>query len=490
MDFLDSRKAARENILLLIGYVLIAVAVVLITLLLWRMAEGFGIDKKGQVIQRGLTFFSSHPSPADIRVNGQLESVKTNTRLVLPEGIYNVTLSRTGYYDWQRKIEVSGGKVLHFDYPFLFPKNAAVKKIASYAAGPAFSTQSPDHRWLMVQKPGALTDFDMYDLKNPDKTTVLPVALPSGIVTGGTSQSWQLGEWSADNRHVLLEHDYDGKTEFIMFDRTNPELSVNLNTTLSAAPAKITLNDRKYDRYYLLTDGGALQTASLDKPSPLPLLEHVLAYKTYGGDTVLYVTDNGAPAGKVLLKMAVGGKTYTIRKLPAGTSYVVDLTSYSGDMYVAAGVASDNRVYIYKDPAGQIDSQPRQAPVITQVLHVANVNFLSFSANAQFIAAENGSRFGIYDIENQAGYNYAAAQPLDSPQAHAAWMDGDRLAYVSQGKLVVFDYDYLNLHTAGTQSSAGLPAFSPDYKYVYGLAPSAGGQTDLNQTALVTAADR
>ncbi len=111
---------------------------------------------------------------------------------------------------------------------------------------------------------------------------------------------------------------------------------------------------------------------------------------------------------------------------------------------------------------------------------------MSFSASAQFIVAENGSRFGVYDIENKNGFNYTSPAPLDSPQLHASWMDGNRLVYASGGKLEVFDYDNLNHRSLISANANYLPAFAPDYKYVYVLGPSAvAGQTELTQTALL-----
>jgi Tol biopolymer transport system component len=72
----------------------------------------------------------------------------------------------------------------------------------------------------------------------------------------------------------------------------------------------------------------------------------------------------------------------------------------------------------------------------------------------------------------------------------ASWMDGDRLDYVSGGKLYIFDYDNTNQHLLVSASSNFEPAFSPDYRYVYEIAPTSSGQFELNQTSLLTAADR
>lgn len=492
MDYLDPKKELRHNVLLLAGYVLIAVAITISTLVLLYQAYGFGIDKNGAVVQNGLTFFSSHPHPANIYVNNQLKTVKTNTRLVLPSGVYSVKLTREGYYDWQRKIELNGGSVEHFDYPFLFPKELVTKKFQNqtYASAPGLMTQSPDHRWLLVAQPASLKDFTLFDLKSPDKQAET-VSLPDNTLTKAIgAESIELAEWADDNQHVLLKHLYDGKTEFILMSRANPAESVNLSTKFSINPTQITLNNKKYDQYNLYDSvNGSLSRINLKDNEATPLLQHVLAYKTYGDNTILYVTDNGAAPGKVRVRMTDGDKTWTIRTLTRGSTYVVDLTEYDSNLYVAAGSAADNRVYIYKDPVAQLSQESMNVAVPSQVLHVDAVNYLSFSANAQFIVAENGTRFGVYDIENETGYNFTATYPLDTPQAHASWMDGNRLTYISNGHLVVFDYDNTNAHTLMVAGSSYLPAFDQDSKYVYEISPNAAGQTELTQTALLTQKD-
>ncbi len=491
MDFLDFKKQLQHRIMLLLGYVLIAIAIVIATVILVYQAYGFGLGKNGTVIQNGLLFFSSQPHPATIYINNKAQDARTNARLSLAAGIYTVQLKRDGYRDWQRSIELDGGHVEHFDYPFLFPTKLSPKAIQNPTA-PGLATQSPDRRWLLVAQPSNPLNFLLYDLKNPDKAPVA-VTVPATVPTkAATSESWQLSEWSDDNQHVVLQHLYDGKTEFILVDHANPDQSLNLNQTLGANPTKLTLKDKKYDQYYLYnaTDQ-SLQTATLKATTAQPVLSRVAAYQSYGNNILLYATDSGAAAGKVLIKLAVGDKTYPIRSLPTASSYLLDLTKYSGTFYVAAGASAGDKVYIYKDPVGQLSRDPKQAVVPIQVLHVVQPNYLSFSSNAQFIMAESGTRFGVYDIENKTGYNYTRTAEIDSPQAHASWMDGHRLAYVSQGKLTVFDYDNTNRQTLVAADSGYLPFFTPNYKFVMLLAPAAtAGQVTLTQTSLLIPADQ
>ena len=488
MDYLNRSKVLRHHVILLVGYVLVAVAIVISTLVLLYQAYGFGLTKNGTVIQSGLAFFSSQPNPANIYINGTLNSAKTNTRLSLPANVYQIKLSRAGYRDWQRTINLVGGSVEHFDYPLLFPRSLVTKKLQSFSAAPGLTTQSPDQRWLLIQQPGSLTDFALFDLKNPTKAPTT-LSLPATLLTKATTgENWQLGEWADDNQHILLQHNYDAKTEFILLDRNDATQSVNLDTTLSVSPTKLTLNNKKFDQYYLLdATTGSLRTASLNTPTPAPRLEHVLAYKSYGNDTVLYVTPDSAVSGKVLVKLAAGSKTTLLRSLAAGDNYLVDLTQYAGTMYIVMGASSTNKVYIYRDPVGQLAAQPQHAIVPIQVLRVDQPNYLSFSNNAQFIVTENGTHFGVYDIQNKLGYNYTAPVPLDAPQAHASWMDGDRLVYTSTGNLSVADYDNANRQSLMPADSHYLPVFAPDIKFVYALVPSSAvaGQFELTQTALL-----
>jgi hypothetical protein len=206
---------------------------------------------------------------------------------------------------------------------------------------------------------------------------------------------------------------------------------------------------------------------------------------------MLYATDTNAPAGTVLVKLAIGSQTYIIHSFPANSNYLLNLTQYSGTLYLAAGASSENKIYIFKDPVGQLSAEPSHAVVPIQVLHVTDPNYVSFSNNAQFIMAEDGNQFGVYDIENKVGYNYTTKQIIDNPQMHATWMDGDRLTYVSNGKLLVFDYDDTNQHILNSMSASYLPYFSSNYRYLYGISQNTkDNQFDITQTSLLTPADQ
>jgi hypothetical protein len=496
MDFLDPKKQRLHTIRLIVGYVLVSLAIIIATVVLLYQAYGFGLGKDNEVVQNGFVFVSTHPNPAKIYLNGQLNKSTTNIRLTLVSGQYYMELKRSGYRTWQREITVVGGMVEHYDYPFLFPQKLITSPVKSYDAAPSLATQSPDHRWLIVSQPGTSDSFDEYDLKNP-KLAPVTLTMPSTVAaTAKTSESWQLSEWSDDNRHVLLQHLFDGSSEYVMLDRQDPTQSFNLTKTLGVNPTKVSLRDKKYDQYYLY-DGTAhtLQTVTLNSPTPVNFLSNVYGYKSYGANTMLYVTADNAPAGKVAVDLLQDGTKYQLRTVAADPgAYLLDLAQHGGTWFVAAGSSAEGRVYVYKNPATQLQSSTSKTPVAVpvQVLKAKSPTYLAFSANTQFIMDEGGTDFSVYDVQNDSGYNYTVASSLDAPQTHAAWMDGDRLEYVSGGKLIVFDFDRANIQTLMPANPSYLPFYDPAYKFVDAIAPTGadGKQTDLDSTALLIPADQ
>lgn len=498
MDYLNLQKERRKNIMLFLGYGTIAIAIAMTTLVLVYQAYGFGIAKQGQVIQSGLVFFSSQPNPATLKLNGKVNKASTNARLTLPEGNYRAEIAREGYQSWKRDVQVLGGSVHHYDYPLLVPANLATKKLADFEKAPTLTSQSLDRRWLVVQKASDDTTFSVFDLKSLLKDEV-QVTLPESSYTKPTAtQSWTALEWADDNDHLLLQHNYDDKIEYVLLDRTNPDQSRNITTAIPGDYNRITLLNRKYDRYYLYTDQTkVLQAATLDAPTLVPVLEKVLNFKQYSDDTILYATDTDAPTGKVLIKLKVGQKTYLLKTLPAGSSYPLDLTKYDGDLYVVLGAAIENKLTIYKDPVRALNNNSGPGLAPAQIMHIEAPNYVSFSTTAQLVMAENGTNFSVYDNENDKGYTYTAAQPLDTTTVlpgetapHATWMDGNRIRYVSGGYAQFFDYDYKNQRKLVLASANYLPVFGPDFKFLYTLTSAADGTGSLTQTSMLTPADQ
>jgi len=489
MDFFDPEKQKQHAIRLAIGYALIGIVLVLATTILLYRAYGFGLDRNGNVIQNGLVFVSSRPAGATLYLSGKKYKSATNTRANLPAGQYTMQLHRDGYLDWRRALTVEGGSVERFDYPMLFPTKLTTTITKQYLAAPGVTSESLDRHWLLVAAPNQNV-FDLYDL-SAKKLVAQQLTVSDEILAAGTTTTgWQTVEWAKDNRHVVLRRTYQklGQpgTEYILLDRQDVTQSQNLSVTLGFTPTSLELHSQNYDQYYLFDqNSGQVFSATLKKPTPQPIATGVLAFSSEG-DVVTYVTTLDAPAGKVLIRIQKGNDpALTIRQAPVSTIYVLDMATYSGSLYLAVGSSTENKVFVYKDPIGQLQSTPKEPAVPIHLLKVDGPTYVSFSANKRFVIAENSDHFAVYDAETDRGFVYQAKAALDAPQLHATWMDGFRLSYVSGGAVVAFDYDGTNTHSLSAASPALLPIFDQDYRYLYTVSQ----QNALTSTALLAPND-
>ncbi|HSX23565.1 MAG TPA: PEGA domain-containing protein [Candidatus Saccharimonadales bacterium] len=483
MDFLNPKKKRAHLIRLYIGYALMAVALIAGTLILVFSAYGYDIDHKtGGIIQNGLVILDAHPEAASIIVNG-VNKGTTSNRLVIPAGQYSVELQSNGYRTWKHTFNLEGSSIEQLVYPFLFPSKLATKSVQDYAAAPAFASESSDRHWLIIQVPGSDNNFSTVDLttaKHP--TTAFSLPLDALTSTPGTS-SFEPVEWAGDNVHLLLKHVFAGGTEFIMLDRENPENSLNLNRIFATQPiTSISLRDNKADQLYLFNaaDGHLLQADSKSGAATL-LLQHVLTYKSYQSNTVVYTTNPTSSPTDVEVHVHQDTQDYLLRTLPAASDYLLDIDSFSGHLYLASGSRANGRTYLYKDPFSDFNHHPARTPQPFRVLIVAGAQYISFSLNTRFVAVQGSSSFAVYDAETDRQFRYDTKLPLE-PNQKAVWMDGHRLTLMSGGIVNVFDFDGTNLQPLSPGLAGLTPFFDHDYTAMLTLAASSGAADKVSLT--------
>ncbi|MBX4201349.1 PEGA domain-containing protein, partial [Candidatus Saccharibacteria bacterium] len=442
MDFLDPKKKRAHHIQLMIGYVLVAIVIGLATIILVYGANGYGINTKtGQIVQNGLLFADSQPGGAKIFLNGKEQQSTTAARLILPSGKYSLKLTKDGYRDWSRDFTLTEQSIARYVYPFLFPVKPVAANLKAYSSLPSLITQSPDRKWLLVQNNADSTKtlvFDQYDTTTLDQATpvTISVSVPTDVLTNYTATSKLTEvEWSSDNVHVLLKHDYGVGTEFIIFNREAPAQSINVDRQLAIVPSQVSLRDKKTNQLYLYSqDGGLLQLGDVSsKTIAQPILRDVLAYKPYGKNLITYITATGAPMGQVAARVWDDGKNYKLNEFNAGSTYLIDVAQFQNHFYYADGSDTSDRINIYKDPLNNIKDPATAKALPLIALHNPGATKLKFSENTRFIGTEAGQNFAVYDIEGQASYQYPLSDQL---AANMSWMDGHRFIGQSNGSVI------------------------------------------------------
>lgn len=491
MDFLDPRKRRAHTRRLLIGYVLMAIAITLGAIILVYGAYGYGFNTKtGGIVQNGLLFVDSQPGGADIYLNDQPQNSKTSARFVLPAGNYKITLKKDGYRSWERTFALTEHSIARYVYPFLFPLKPQISVLKNYSTAPPLISQSPDHRWLLIEVPQSATGrvaFDEYDTTNPDQPPKV-LTMPSGLLAVGANGSNVLSEveWSTDNKHLLLKDTTSSGAEFIIFDRDNPAQSFNVNKLFNISPTLVALRNKKIDQFYIFNQAtGNLQIGRTSDASLTPLLTHVLSFRPNGPDLVSYITDQNSSPGQVVARIWDGNKSYPLYTFAAGNYYLIDMTQFQSHWYYVAGSDSTERVNVYKDPLSGIKNPSIGKAIPLLSLNITDANKVSFSTNARFMEVEAGQNLSVYDFETQSAYHYTLTAPL-ADSLH--WMDGHRLIGESGDTVFVTDYDSTNqqLLVPTTYTAAGF--FDRDYKYLFTTVASASG-TSLERVDMLAGVD-
>lgn len=482
MDFLDPKKRRAHSIRLMLGYVLMAIALLLASVLLLFVAFGYGINSTtGQVTQNGLLFVDAHPEQANIVINGR-DRGKTDGRFVMEAGEYSIELSREGYRSWKRDFVLEGGNIVRLVYPFLFPTNLQSRDLLAFASEPDMVTSSPDRRWIVSHTPSVIGTLQLTDTST-DQLQTTQLALPAGLFTGRSgTQTFQDVEWSTDNRHVLVKYSFEGGYDYLILDRDKPELSISVSQTFGRAFTKVALRDKKHDLLYLYDANGGVLTAgrTADKTTE-PVATGVISFWPYKQNELLYATNTNATADKSFIKLKDGQSTYNIREVQRADKFLLNMAEFDGETYVVCGSVADGKVYVYKNPLDTLKGDGKKPLVHTLLMRLENPEYLSFSANTRFIAIQSGAKFAVYDLETENQYKYDTGLKLTAGQ-EANWMDGHRLMLVSEDKMNVFDFDGINKQTLVGAKAAFVPMFDRDYNQLFSVSPTLA---DKSKTGLV-----
>jgi hypothetical protein len=490
MDFLDPNKKRAHVIRLYIGYTLVSIAIILGAILLLNVSLGYWVDKKGNVYQNGLVFVSSIPDAAQVNIEGvnndQNHRLLTNDRINLPAGQYNFEILKQGYRPWQRAIDLRGGSIERLIYPFLFPDNLVTKDVHLYNQNPAFTTISPDHKTILIQEPTQARTFDKYDTTAIDKQPTT-LTVPSNVMTVSSRKAnVQLVQWSSSNRYVLLQNQLGTKSEFILVDSQNPSQSVNINKRFHLDPVEVTLRDQNQNQVYLRLANKHLLTGNVRAGTTQQILQNVESYTSSGDDMLLYISRTpDVGRNRVGAFLYTNNKSYKVRELPQSSAYLIALSRLSNHWQVAVAATSDKHVYVYRDPIDFISSNNPNRVANVHSLSIDKPSNVSFSPISQFIVAQSGQHFVVYDILTDRQYQYTIKTPFDTHGA-STWMDGHRLLASSNGKVIVFDFDGSNYQVLSGITAGTVPFFDKDYSNMYTIAPSIStkNQQALTQTSL------
>lgn len=497
MDYLDPKKKRAKKTRLMIGYALLGIALAIATVIFYYLVNGYYIDSEGEVIQNGLVFIDSKPESAKVFLNGEEQRNRTDIKLVVPEGEYEVVLQRDGYRSWSRSLNLEGGSLRQLTYARLIPDVIDNEVALTIPSMPDMTDQSIDKRWMIMSFADNPYLMSMIDLDN-DPFVLDDIALPLDIVAEVEGASWRIVDWVDDSRTFLAKYSLagSGAAEYVIIDREAPLDSVNLSAVIDKTQVynSVRLRDRKRDRLFLHSSvDGLLYSADLSGAAPVLIEKDVIQYEPYGDGTILYATKFGSKAGFIKIILLDGDKKYTLREIKEDTNdeYLLEIARLGNAYVIGIGSKTENRVIVYNDPINALKQNDfSDIPVPTTVLRVDSPEELTISSDASVIMVRSGQKIASHEFKADRSYSFTLDNIVDADQ-EMAWLDGQHITYSSAGVRNIFDFDGSNQYDLiQSDKNAGV-FYDRNIDFQFGFAPSDDGLTvNIMRAFMRTEADR
>jgi hypothetical protein len=465
-------------------YSLMTTAVAGLVTILVMLILGYQFNRNDGLVQGGLVQFGSKPGGASVTIDGANFGARTPSKTTLPAGQHFITMQRDGYKAWQKAVDVEGGAVLWLNYARLIPADLKPTHEANFAMVSS-TTVSPDSRWMAVKEGAQTPSFRIADLSG-EEVNLTDITLPTGSYTPpneGEEQQFELVQWHANSRHLLMKHTYgDNQREWIVVDTRDVGATQNLSTLLDIDASKMIFSSNDSNILYAQI-GSAVRRIDRGKATiSRPLVDNVAEFSLYDNSFVIF-TSQPHPETK---KRTIGyysesdDKTYKVGsyaddgKAPARLA----IGEYFGDTYVAVSRGDTIEVL-----TGDLSRPSELRRVVTMPLP-GGAQHMSIVNSGRFVTAQNDATYAVYDLELKKATT-TTLRGTGAVKNELRWLDGYTLWSDRDGKLRLYEFDGTNQHTIMSVAPGFSVTLSPNQRYLYGIVKSSSGTYHLERVQMV-----
>lgn len=455
--------------------VIIIATVAILFMLGYRLDSGNGRLEQGALLQ-----FDSSPNGADVYVDGYSIGSRTATKHTVVAGSHTVRMTRSGYQDWSRTVNIEAGTLTWLDYTRFVPKERPVQPVANYQTLTSMK-MSPDNKWALAQEKADAAIFQLVDLRAQDvKTSILtlPAAVYSDAETEGVTHSFAPVVWETGGRYILLKHLYKDQTEWIVLDTQNVAQSTNVTRVFSTGFSDIQFAGTSGKVLYGLTNDGTIRKIDLSAETlSRAFVTHVESFSIFDNTIISYVGIDPTDATKRVAGVYRDGDEmpHVLRTATSlDVAFKITAGRYYSDNFVA--IAEGNVVTILKGSYPGSSSQDTSSLAQYATFDLEGVvSALSFSRTADYVVAQSGESFMGYEIEHK---RVAAGTVAVNPGQTAStlkWLDVAHLWNDDNGTLLMRDFDGTNIFSIMRVESGFDAGLSQNGRFFYGVSRNENG---------------
>ncbi|MGV9001980.1 MAG: PEGA domain-containing protein [Candidatus Saccharimonadaceae bacterium] len=436
---------------------------------------GFRLDSdNGRLEQGALLQFDSAPNGADVYVDGSAIGTRTATKQTVIAGTHTIKMTKSGYQDWNRTVDLAAGTLTWLDYSLLVPKERPVQTVTTYQTLVGL-TVSPDNKWVLAQEKADVPTFQVVDIRSEEvknNNITLPEASYSEPSVVGVTHSFSIVSWDSGSRFVLIKHLYRDQTEWLVVDTQNVASTINVTQLLSVGFKDLQFAGTSGKELYGLTNDGAIRKIDLSAATlSRAFVTHVDSFSTYDNTTLSYIgVDPNDATKRVAGVYRDGDEASHILRSITSSDMVLKITAsrYFSDDYVA--IAEGNTVTILKGsyPSSSSQDNSSLAPFATLELSGA-VSSLSFSPKGYYIVAQSGETFKSYEIEHTRADVGTIPTTAGKAVSTLKWLDIAHLWNDDNGTLTMRDFNGINAFAIMTVEPGFSASLSQNGRFFYAV---------------------
>ena len=458
---MDPDKIKEQNLKVIISEAIMVLAVIVTVIILALLVSGYWLNADFEVERNGMLQISSVPTGASVELDGKTPSWtdRTNLSKILTSGEHTVTLTKDGYDSWSKTISITEGLLYRLHYPRLFPKDRTAESVLNTPDYTKASISSDHSSLLLVNNTTKWSYVNLdADKLSPREVDISPI-FSSVSLAEGAEVGLFIGEivsldWDLDAEHVLIKAKHDDNTEWVLLDLERLDHSINLTKEFGADFSRIAILDHN-SNHLLAVRNGNLHQIDIPSRSISAILIDIIDFDHFENEVVFSAMRSEAPQPEAAAKYYTG-----IFKI--GDDRINELEDTTVPVKVAIGKFYDSKyIVIVADQQISVHQKDTFASDIAEYELSFMPDLVKVGHDGEFLLTSNGTQLATLDFEANQLHEWS----IDSDQY--GWLDNDMLYAISEGDLIVYDYDGLNRRIIADDASTLFPASVTKNKWLY-----------------------
>lgn len=454
------RQKKRQSLRVIISEVIMVLAVIVTVTILAFIVSGYWINSDFKVERQGMLQISSIPSGANVEIDGDTSWLqRTNTSKVLTSGEHKIVLTKDGYDSWSKTIDVKEGLLYRLHYPRLFLTERTSEHMLPIT-GDTMATVSPDHstmlfinnttKWSYLNLDSDELKTKSLDISKEFSNVSLAESSSTGLFTGEIAKT----DWDNDGDHILFKVRQDDTTEWVLIDLRDVSKSINITKEFGADFSDIEILDNSTNNLLAVRNHNLHKIDVSGKQISSVLVEDIINFDHFDNEIIFTAKNDVSTVDQPT-------NEYYIGYFKLGDDKTTELESFSTPVEVVLSRFYDKK-YITVLDGNQLSVHLKDDySEVTKYELTFEPNQMVVGHEGEFILMSTDNNLATLDMEADLVREWT----IES--SHFDWLDNDMLYAVSDGELIVYDFDGYNRRVLAKNTSAHFPVAITNNKWLY-----------------------